>query len=257
VSQPPAELPPAPAELPSPAREQLAALVDLLARERRAPSAVREPPDAWRVHVADSLSGLVFDELRLARRIADVGAGAGFPGVVLAAALPSASIDLIESLRRKCEFMRLALAETGIANAQVVCQRAEEWAIAPPPGGGRELYDAVTARAVGRLATLAELAAPLLADGGALVAWKGRRREEEEDELARSRDRVAMELRECRWVGPYAGSRNRHLYLIVKVAPTPPDLPRRPGMAAKRPFGRKARSARRRSGPAAKVAAPR
>jgi 16S rRNA (guanine527-N7)-methyltransferase len=256
VRRPPAELPPAAAELPPPAREQLASLVDLLARERRAPSAVREPPDAWRVHVADSLSGLVFDELRLARGIADLGAGAGFPGLVLAAALPSAAIDLIESLRRKCEFMRLALTETGIANARVVCERAEEWAAAAPPAGGREVYEAATARAVGRLATLAELASPLLAEGGALIAWKGRRREEEEEELARARERVGMELRECRWVGPYAGSRNRHLYLIVKVAPTPRDLPRRPGMAAKRPFGGKARAAAGRSGAAGKVAAP-
>jgi 16S rRNA (guanine527-N7)-methyltransferase len=134
--------------------------------------------------------------------------------------------------------MRRAIAAGAIANARVVCERAEDWAAAGPPAGGREAHDAVTARAVGRLATLAELACPLLHPGGALVAWKGRRRSDEEAELARAGDRLAMELRECRWVGPYAGSRNRHLYLIVKVGPTPPGLPRRPGMAKKRPFGR-------------------
>jgi 16S rRNA (guanine527-N7)-methyltransferase len=238
VSEGQAALPSAVARLPGTVREQLAALVELLARERRAPSSIRNRPEAWRVHVADSLSGLDFERLREARRIADVGAGAGFPGLVLAAAVPSASVDLIESLSGRCEFMRLALVETGIANARVVCERAENWAAAEPPEGGREHYDAATARAVGRLATLAELAAPLLELDGALVAWKGRRDREEEVELGRAAERLGMEMRECRWVGPYAGSRNRHLYLIVKVGPTPPGLPRRPGLAKKRPFGR-------------------
>ena len=64
------------------------------------------PDDAWRVHVADSLSGLELEPLTPPRRIADVGSGAGFPGLVLAAALPEAEVDLIESVARKCEFMR-------------------------------------------------------------------------------------------------------------------------------------------------------
>jgi 16S rRNA (guanine527-N7)-methyltransferase len=238
VSEGPPALSPAVAALPEPARAQVSALVALLGRERGAPSSVRAAPDAWRVHVADSLSGLDFGQLREARRIADIGAGAGFPGLVLAVALPSASVDLIESTERKCEFMRLAVAETGIANARVICERAESWAGAAPPDGGREQYEAATARAVGRLATLAELAAPLLITGGALIAWKGRRDRGEEDEAERAGERLGMELRDCRWVGPYAGSRNRHLYLIVKVGATAPDLPRRPGMAKKRPFGR-------------------
>ena len=89
----------------------------------------------------------------------------------------------------------------------------------------------------GRLATIAELACPLLASAGRLVAWKGRRDHEEEAELARAARRLAMEPVEVRWVGPYAGSRNRHLHLLEKSGPTPGDLPRRPGMAKKRPFG--------------------
>lgn len=106
-----------------------------------------------------------------------------------------------------------------------------------PPQGGREAYDAVSARAVGRLATLAELASPLLQAGGTLVAWKGRRDEGEEEELARAAEGLAMEPLEVRWVGPYSGSRNRHLHLIRKTGATPQELPRRPGMAKKTPFG--------------------
>jgi 16S rRNA (guanine527-N7)-methyltransferase len=226
-----------PAELSQEARRKLAPVVELLAADRSAPSSVRDPEQAWRVHVADSLSGLVVPDLSEAGRIADVGAGAGFPGLVLAAAMPSAEVDLIESIGRKCEFMRRALEAGGIENARVICDRAEAWASEPPPSGGREAYDAVTARAVGRVATLAELASPLLRPGGILVAWKGRRDADEEAELKRAAARLAMEPLEVLAVGPFAGSRHRHLHTMRKSGSTPDDLPRRPGMAKKRPFG--------------------
>jgi len=211
----------------------------LLRSERTSVSSVTEPERAWKVHVADSLSGLAVGELSDATAIADVGSGAGFPGLVLAAALPAARVDLIESVARKCEFIRRAAAEGGIGNARVINERAETWAEAAPPQGGTGAYEAVTARAVGRLSTLAELASPLLREGGVLVAWKGRRSPDEEVELAAAQKRLAMESEEVLAVGPYAGSRHRHLHVIRKSGPTPEGLPRRPGMAKKRPFGRR------------------
>ncbi len=221
------------------AREGLRAVLALLAEDRGAPSAVRDPERAWRVHVADSLSGLEVEALRSASRIADVGSGAGFPGLVLAVALPDARVDLLESNGRKCEFMTRAIQRAAIRNARVVCRRSEAWAAERPPEGGRDDYEAVTARAVGRLATLAELASPLLVQGGVLVAWKGRRNPEEEAELHRAAGRLAVEPLAIKAVGPYAGSRHRHLHVIRKDAATPDDVPRRPGMAKKRPFGRR------------------
>jgi 16S rRNA (guanine527-N7)-methyltransferase len=224
-------------ELSLAAAGKLRDLIEMLASDPTAPSAVRDPEEAWRVHVDDSLSGLGVEGLRTAERIADVGAGAGFPGLVLAAALPATRVDLIEATSRKCEFMRRAVERTRIDNARVVCERAETWAAARPPDGGRESYDAVAARAVGRTATLAELASPLLRTGGTLVCWKGRRDPEEEAEAECAAARLAMEPLEIRWVGPYAGSENRHLHVLRKSGPTPDGLPRRPGMAKKRPFG--------------------
>jgi 16S rRNA (guanine527-N7)-methyltransferase len=221
------------------ARAALRAVLALLAEERTAPSAVRDPEQGWRVHVADSLSGLQVEALRAARRIGDLGAGAGFPGLPLAVALPDSRVDLIESTGRKCEFIRQAIERAGIGNARVVCARSESWAAKPMPDGGREGYDAVTARAVGRLSTLAELASPLLVEGASLVAWKGRRDADEEAELDRAASRLAMEPVEIRWVGPYAGSRYRHLHVMRKTGPTPGHYPRRPGMAKKRPLGRR------------------
>jgi 16S rRNA (guanine527-N7)-methyltransferase len=218
--------------------ERLGPVLELLARDRASLSSVTDRDEAWRVHVDDSLSGL--ELVGTPARIADVGAGAGFPGLVLAAALPDARVDLIESVGRKCEFIERAIAAAGLANARVVCERSEIWAARPEPEGGRESYDVVTARAVGRLATLAELASPLLHDGGRLVAWKGRRNDDEEAELERAAPRLAMQPLEVRWVGPFAGSENRHLHAVAKCGPTPAELPRRPGIAKKRPFGRRA-----------------
>ena len=215
-----------------PAAAATEALLELLADER-APvsrSTVRRARD---VHIADSLSGLELDELRSARRVADLGSGAGLPGLVLAAHLPAARIDLIESSSRKCAFLRRAIERMGLANAAVVCERSEQWSA----GQGREAYDAVTARAIGGLATLAELASPLLREGAALLAWKGARSESEEAQLAGAAERLAMQPAEIRSVRPYPGSRDRHIHLLRKNGPTPNGLPRRPGLAAKRPFG--------------------
>ena len=214
-------------------------MLDLLASDPASLSSIRDPADGWRVHVADSLSGL--ELITAARgaepRIADVGSGAGFPGIVLATALPGARVDLIESVRRKCEFMRRALALAGIENAHVVCKRSEDWAKTPPPDGGREGYDVVTARAVGRLSTLAELASPLLRTGGALVAWKGRRNAGEEAELARAGEQLGMGRFEITPAPTQVGAANRNLYVIRKLATTPAGVPRRAGIAKKRPAG--------------------
>jgi len=221
------------ATLDSAGRAALERVLELLAEERASVSSVTEPQRSWRVHVADSLTGLEIPDLREASTIADIGSGAGFPGLALAVALPHASVDLIESVGRKCDFIRRAIAAAGIANARVFNLRSEELA----KGEGREAYAAVTARAVGRLSTLAELASPLLEENGVLVAWKGKRDPDEEAQLARAAKRLAMQPEQILHVGPYAGSEHRHLHVLRKSVPTPEDLPRRFGMAKKRPYG--------------------
>lgn len=214
------------------AREKLETILALLTVERASVSSVVDER-AWRVHVVDSLTGLEVDGLRGAARIADVGAGAGFPGLVLAVALPRAQVDLIESVGRKCEFMHRAIGVAGIPNATVLNTRSEDWAKAE----GREVYDAVTARAVGRLSTLAELASPLLKPNGVLVAWKGRRDPEEESQLKSASEDLAMAPEAILDVGDRAGSEHRHLHVIRKTGSTPANLPRKPGIAKKRSKG--------------------
>ena len=217
---------------PTAAEPALEALLEMLA-DPRAPISASTVKRARDVHIEDSLSGLEIESLAEARRVADLGSGAGLPGLVLAACRPDAHFDLIESLGRKGEFLREAAGRMGLENVTVICERSEDWASSQ----GREAYDAVTARAVGSLATLAELASPLLHDAGVLVAWKGARSEAEEAGGARASAELAMEPVEVRSVRPYPGSRDRHIHLLRKNGPTPNGLPRRPGMAAKRPFG--------------------
>lgn len=214
-------------------RKALHTILELLAEERASVSSATEPERAWRVHVEDSLTGLEVEELTKAERIADIGSGAGFPGLVLAVALPDSHVDLIESVGRKCEFIQRAIDAAEIANATVLNARSEEIA----GGERRESYDAVTARAVGRLSTLAELASPLLRENGVLIAWKGKRDPDEEAQLERAADQLAMHPKQLLDVGDRAGSMHRHLHIARKLAPTPGSLPRRPGMAKKRPRG--------------------
>jgi 16S rRNA (guanine527-N7)-methyltransferase len=214
-------------------RKALRTVLDLLAEERASVSSVTDPERAWRVHVEDSLTGLEVEELTKAARIADIGSGAGFPGLVLAVALPDSHLDLIESVGRKCEFIQRAIDAAQISNATVLNARSEEIA----GTDRRESYDAITARAVGRLSTLAELASPLLRENGVLIAWKCKRDPDEEAQLARAADQLAMHPEQILDVGDRAGSKHRHLHILRKLGSTPDNLPRRPGMAKKRPRG--------------------
>jgi 16S rRNA (guanine527-N7)-methyltransferase len=187
--------------------------------------------------VADSLSGLAVPELSAARRVADLGAGAGFPGLVLAVALPRAHVDLVESAGRKAAVIERLARAARVDNAQAVVARAEEWAATPGAlGGGRESYDVVTVRALASLAVLTEYAAPLLCEDGVLIAWKGARDRAEERAAALAAGQLGMAVEEVRKVVPFAGAEHRHLHVMRKISPTPTRFPRRPGMARKRPL---------------------
>jgi 16S rRNA (guanine527-N7)-methyltransferase len=224
--------------LPEAAAGQFERLLEALAAEADPHTTIATPGEALDAHLADSLSGLSVPELRGARRIADVGSGAGFPGLALAVALPGAKVDLIESAGRKSAVATRLLQAAQVTNARAITARAEEWAALPPGlGGGREAYDVVTARAVAALAVLVEYAAPLLRVGGVLVAWKGARDASAEAAGERAAERVRMVVRGVERVVPFAGAENRHLHVVEKVGPTPEGFPRRSGMARKRPLG--------------------
>jgi len=157
--------------------EQVAKLVahlDLVDEwgERMNLTAIRERDQQLTKHVLDSLSVLPY--LR-GTRVADVGSGAGFPGIPLAIAMPAVHFALIESTGKKCRFLEHVRDALALANVEVVQSRAEAWKPA-------ERYDTVLARAVGPVADLVRNAGQLVAANGRLLAMKGRF---PEDELAR------------------------------------------------------------------------
>lgn len=144
----------------------------------------------------------------------------------------------MESVGRKTAVIDRLIQAVELSNARSVTARAEDFARVPAAlGGGRDAYDAVTARAVGPLAVLVEYAAPLLRVDGVLVAWKGARDEAEEHAGAAAAERLGMAVKEVLPVQPYPASEHRHLHVFRKVALTPPEFPRRAGMAKKRPLG--------------------
>jgi 16S rRNA (guanine527-N7)-methyltransferase len=216
--------------LPDGAAERLATLLALVAAEPVSITAVRDPAEGVDVHVADSLVAVELEVVRRAESIADLGSGSGFPGLALAIALPRARVALVESVQRKCVFLERAAAALGLVNVGVVCARVEAWS------AGLGVHDLVTARALGALGVLVEYSAPLLRADGALVAWKGRRDAAEEADAIAAAEALGMSLPRAVAVEPFAGARDRHLYLSSKVGPTPPGYPRRPGMARKRPL---------------------
>jgi 16S rRNA (guanine527-N7)-methyltransferase len=212
------------------------ALLEALA-DPAAPTSVHNREQARKVHIADSLTALEVPGVREARRIADLGAGAGLPGLVLAIELPDAEVALVESVGKKCAWMEATIERLGLANARVIWARAEEV--------DEEPFDVVTARALGALPVVCEYAAPLLREGGVLVAWKGAVDAAEEADGLAAAELLGLERDAVLSVQPYRASEHRTLHVFRKVGPTPERYPRRPGMAAKRPLSARSRRADR------------
>ena len=204
--------------------QPLVAMLDALAAEADPPTTVADPVDE---HLADSLSAVPY--LGSPASIADLGSGAGFPGLVLAAAFPDAHVTLIESQRRHAAVAERLGREAGLSNVSVLPLRAEELP-------DRDAFDLVTARAVASLAVLVEYAAPLLVEGGQLVAWKGARDDAEERGGEAAGRVVGLSPSRVVKVEPFPGAHSRHLHFYEKTAPTPDRFPRRSGMARKRPL---------------------
>ena len=217
--------------LGGPQLDKLRRILQALELDDRAPTTVRAPGRAVDAHVADSLVGLDVGAVHSARTIADIGSGAGFPGLVLAVALDGCEVSLVESQRRKCVFLQATVAHAGMQNVQVVCARAEQW----PEGASAN--DVVTARAVGPQPIVLEYAAPLLRLGGSLVDWRGRRDAAEERRAQRAADELGLACAAIERVQPFEAARDRHLHIYTKLGETPERFPRRAGMARKRPLG--------------------
>jgi 16S rRNA (guanine527-N7)-methyltransferase len=163
----------------------------------------------------------------------DVGAGAGFPGLPLRIVCPELRLTLLEATRKKAEFLLHVVDDLGLQGVEVVWDRAETIGQNPHY---RERYDIVLARAVAELPVLSEYCLPFCRIGGRFVAQKGLEAEREIDGATAAIERLGGAVREVREVALLGQRERRVLVVVDKVAPTPPEFPRRPGIPAKRPI---------------------
>jgi 16S rRNA (guanine527-N7)-methyltransferase len=215
------------------AQERLALLGDLVLGAGLNVTGVKTAEGIERTHFLDSLSLLVLPEFIRAKRIADVGSGAGFPALVLALASPAMDVVLVEAVRKKCRFAEEAAHLLGLPNLSSVCLRAEDHG----RGKGRGAYDVVVSRAVGPLAVVAEYSLPLLTIGGTMVAMKGSLSIEERIQGERALAILGAGEVEVRQLHPFEEAENRWAFVARKIRPTPEEFPRRPGVPAKKPLG--------------------
>jgi 16S rRNA (guanine527-N7)-methyltransferase len=196
-------------------------------------TAIRDPEVIATRHVIDSLSALPVMRERGLRRFIDLGSGGGFPGLPVAAALPAVGALLVDSIAKKVRFLDAAVAAVGVAGTVATFTgRAEHLAGNPEH---HERWPAVLARAVGALPELVELAFPLLAPGGVLIAWK--RGEVSAEVAAATRATDALGGGTVEIVDISATGLGEHrLVIITKTGPTPEGFPRDPTVRRRSPW---------------------
>lgn len=193
-------------------------------------TAIRDRESAWMRHIFDSLSLLpVIMSMERVQRMADVGSGGGLPAVPLAIALPDVRFMLIESTGKKAAFLQEAAAELGLANVEVVNDRAE--VVGRDREHHRETYDIVTARAVGPLPVLLELTVPLAREGGLVLAIKGEKAAAEVEAA-----KAALQALHSTVIDQLRGETGT-IVVIEKRRATPKLYPRRPGEPKRAPIG--------------------
>ena len=198
-------------------------------------TAIVGPGEVASKHFLDSLSvaRVTPDGTLAVGALADVGSGAGFPGLPLKIAWPGLHVTLIESVGKKAAFLRHIVETLGLDGVEVENGRAETLAHEPRL---RERFDVVTARAVAHMAALAELTLPFCRPGGMVVAQK---KAGIDDELKEAEAAIALlggTLERIEVVDDVEPGDPRWLVVLRKVAQSPDRYPRRPGIPAKRPL---------------------
>lgn len=189
-------------------------------------TAITEPEDVVNKHFIDSLAAEPY--LIKGARVADVGTGAGFPGIPLLIVRPDLKLTLMDSLQKRLVFLQAVLDELGL-KADCVHARAEDAGQNPRY---RERFDAALSRAVSALPVLCELTLPLVKVGGVSIAYKG----DAGGELAASANALAALHASAERIIVPSDYGARELVLMTKRAPTPQAYPRKAGTPAKQPL---------------------
>ena len=196
-------------------------------------TAIRDPEVVATAHIVDSLTAVEVLAAHGIGRFLDLGSGGGYPGLPLAAALPAARALLVEPIAKKARFLETVIASTGLTGTvEAAAIRAEALAADPRH---RNQWPAVTARAVAPLADLVELAFPLLAPGGILIAWK---RGDIADEVAAAQRAMhALGGGSLEGEPVFVAGLDGHVLVVVTRRGRVPDAyPRDPSVRRRRPW---------------------
>lgn len=196
-------------------------------------TAIRAPAAVATAHVVDSLAGLAVLRERAADRWIDLGSGGGYPGIPLAAAYPAARVLLLDPIAKKARFLAVVAEAIGLADTVEAAPVRAEALAADRRHRGR--WPAVTARAVAPLPDLVELAVPLLASGGCLIAWKRGDIEVELAASARALDALGGGSIEVRDVA-VEGLDGHRLVVVTARGGVPSAYPRDPATRRRRPW---------------------
>jgi 16S rRNA (guanine527-N7)-methyltransferase len=196
-------------------------------------TAIRDADGIRTKHFLDSLSCVLAWKANPPSRLADVGTGAGFPGLVLKIVYPAMRLTLIESVGKKARFCRHMVETLNLEGVEVIHGRAEE---VGRDKAHREKYDWAVARAVANLRVLSEYLLPLLKVGGTMLAQKGESGPAEAHSAERAMKILGGRIRQLVPVVLPGVAEERYLVLVDKAAATPLSYPRKAGMPFKNPL---------------------
>lgn len=216
--------------------EQFDKYYDLLVETNKVMNltAITEPDEVAVKHMIDSL--LAYEPEMAGKTLADVGTGAGFPGVPLKIYCPQLKVTLIDSLGKRLKFLQTVIDQLGLKGIRCEHLRAED---AGRNKQHREKYDLVTARAVARLSVLSEYCLPLAKKGGMFIALKGSRFAEEIAEGEAAVKLLGGKIISQEQVKLPGLDDGRAIVKITKVKNTPAQYPRKAGTPEKQPLGSK------------------
>lgn len=196
-------------------------------------TAITEKVQVYYKHFYDSLTLSFYISMNERWKIADIGSGAGFPGIPLAIVFPNVEVTIIDSLNKRIRFLELLVQELGCNNVRCIHGRAEEIG---QNADYREQFDIVTARAVARLQILNEYCLPLVKVGGRFAAMKAADADVEVQEAKRSLQILGGRIHQTyKFELPFEQA-SREIIVIDKMQPTPKKYPRKPGQPAKQPL---------------------